>query len=279
MIKQGWDHFEVTRQEPKVDFCEKKYVFDAMKAPDAKRDPVFDASAKCPVYAIPEDIADAVREKQQQDQVETARLIARGAPVARINTGIDGGMNRVFAAKLQDGSTGLSEGGEGQGLSLLAMTRAPGTIPSHVNPPRGPVSSPAEPLAASMGAPAPATRVASAAPAAQSDGFFSSLARKVGIGGGSTDTTASAPPAIPAKPKVIEARRSSEPPPRPEAVVPKATAAAPKTSDIKQASSSRPPLKPSLSDSPAPAAAPAQVAGSQPIVPANSFDSRFSAVK
>ena len=67
MIKEGYDHFEVTRQEPKVDFCEKKYVFDAIKAPNATRDPVFDASAKCPAYAIPDEIADAVREKQQAD--------------------------------------------------------------------------------------------------------------------------------------------------------------------------------------------------------------------
>src|SRR6478735_4173327 len=59
MIKEGYDHFEVTRQEPKVDFCEKKYVFDAVKAPDAKRDPVFDASAKCPAYVIPDEVADA----------------------------------------------------------------------------------------------------------------------------------------------------------------------------------------------------------------------------
>src|SRR3979490_471602 len=220
MIKEGWDHFEVTRQEPKVDFCEKKYVFDAIKAPNAKSDPVFDASAKCPVYAIPDDIADAVREKQQQEQAETAKLIAKGTPVARTNTGIDGGMNRVFAAKLPDGSTGLSEGGDGQGLSLVALSRAPGTIPSHVNPPRGPVTSPEEPLAASMApaqAPTPATRVASAVPNAQSDGFFSSLARKVGLGG--ADTTATAQP-IPAKPKVIEAKRN--PPPRPETAAPKA---------------------------------------------------------
>src|ERR1700719_3649493 len=35
MIKEGYDHFEVTRQEPRVDFCEKKYVFDAAKPPDA----------------------------------------------------------------------------------------------------------------------------------------------------------------------------------------------------------------------------------------------------
>ena len=99
MIKEGYDHFEVTRQEPKVDFCEKKYVFDAVKAPNATREPVFDASAKCPAYAIPDEIADAVREKQQQDAAETAKLIAKGTPVARINTGIDGGMNKVFAAK------------------------------------------------------------------------------------------------------------------------------------------------------------------------------------
>jgi murein L,D-transpeptidase YafK len=272
MIKEGYDHFEVTRQEPKVDFCEKKYVFDATKAPDAKRDPVFDPAAKCPAYVIPDEVADAVRGKQQQEQAETAKLIARGTPVARINTGIDGGMNKVFAAKLPDGSTGLSEGGEGQSLSLLALSRAPGTIPSHVNPPRGPVTSPDEPLAASIAPPqAPATRVASASPNGQSDGFFSNLARKVGLGG--ADATASAEPAA-AKPKVIEAKRNEPQPPK---------VAAPKTADTRQAAA-HPPLKPAISDAPAATAAPAPandglVAGSVPIVQANSFESRFSAVK
>jgi murein L,D-transpeptidase YafK len=278
MIKEGYDHFEVTRQEPKVDFCERKYVFDAVKAPDAKREPVFDAAAKCPAYVIPDEVADAVREKQQEDQVETTKLISRGTPVARANPGIDGGMNKVFAAKLPDGSTGLSEGGEGQGLSLV-LARAPGTIPSTVNPPRGPVTSPQEPLVASMApaqAPAAATRVASAAPNVQSDGLFSNLARKMGLGGAAADTTASAQP-IPAKPKVIEAKRNE--PSRPEASIQKA--AAPKTADTKQAAA-RPPLKPSVTDSPAAAAPPAKdglVAGAQPIVSANSFESRFSAVK
>jgi hypothetical protein len=279
MIKQGYDHFEVTRHEPTVDFCEKKYVFDAVKAPDAKRDPVFEASAKCPAYVIPDEVADAVREKQQEDQVETARLISRGTPVARINTGIDGGMNKVFASKLPDGSTGLSEGGEGQGLSLLALSRAPGTIPSTVNPPRGPVSSPQEPLVASMApAAAPATRVAAAAPNAESDGFFSSLARKVGFGA-TADTTATAQP-VPAKPKVIEAKRN-EAAPRPEASAPKPSKPETSKPETKQAAA-HPALKPSVSDSQA-AAAPAAkdglVAGSAPIVQSNSFDSRFSAVK
>jgi len=284
MIKEGYDHFEVTKQEPKVDFCEKKYVFDAIRAPNATRDPVFDASAKCPAYALPEEVADAVRERQATDLAETAKLIAKGTPVAQMNTGIDGGMNKVFAARVPEGNTGLSEGGDSQGLSVLAMSRAPGTIPSTVNPPRAPASpsnnllqgAPEEPRLAAAPAPtAGPTRVANAAPTAQSDGFFSSLARKVGIGGtaDATATTASAPP--PAKPKVIEAKRT-EAPQRPEAAVPKT--AAPKVAAVKPA------LKPSVSDAPAQAAAPApaapsQVAGSAPIVSSNSFDSRFGAVK
>jgi murein L,D-transpeptidase YafK len=275
MIKEGYDHFEVTRQEPRVNFCEKKYVFDAVKPPDAKQDPVFQASAKCPAYVIPDEVADAVRERQQEEQAETAKLIARGTPVAKLNTGIDGGMNQVFAARLPGGNTGLSEGGEGQSLSLLALSRAPGTIPSTVNPPRAPGAD--EPVVA---APAPAsapppTRVASAAPTAQSDGFFSNLARKIGLGGDTTATAAPPPP--PAKPKA-EAKRGEQP--HPEAAAPKAAASKP--AETKQAAT-RPPLKPSVTDSAPAAETPAPkdtlVAGSRPIMQSNSFDSRFGAIK
>src|SRR6201746_160316 len=151
MIKEGYDHFEVTKQEPKVDFCEKKYVFDAVKSPDAKHDPVFEASAKCPAYVIPDEVADTVRQKQREEEAETAKLIAKGTPVARMNTGIDGGMNRVFAAHIPDGNTGLSDGGGGQCLELALSSpqRPPGPMPAGVNPPRGQVTSPDEPLLAS----------------------------------------------------------------------------------------------------------------------------------
>jgi murein L,D-transpeptidase YafK len=273
MIKVGYDHFELTRQEPKVTYCEKKYVFDAIRAPNAKNDPVFNVSAKCPAYAIDEQLADAMQQRQEEEQAEFNRLVARGTPVARLNTGIDGGMNPIFASHVPGGSTGLSEGGDGQGLSLLTLSRAPGTIPGTVNPPRAPWQAQQggdEPAVAATAPPAQGTRVASAAPAQapQSEGFFASLARKVGIGG--ADTTASAPPAAPAKPK-------AEAKPLPKAFKPVET---------KQATASRPPLKPSVADAPAPAAASAapppkdtMVAGSQPIVQTNSFDSRFSAAK
>jgi hypothetical protein len=110
-----------------------------------------------------------------------------------------------------------------------------------------------------------APTLASAAPPEQSDGFFSRLARKVGLGGGeAADATAVTAPPVLSKPKVTEARHSD----------PKAT---------RQAQAGpRPPLKPSVSDPASPPAATAKdttVAGSQAIVPANSFDSRFSATQ
>jgi murein L,D-transpeptidase YafK len=277
------DQFEVTKQEPRVDFCEKKYVFNAIKKPGATRDLVFDASAKCPDYAMSDEMADAVREKQATDLAETARLIAKGTPVARSSTGVDGGMNKVFAARVPEGNTGLSDGGDAQSLQSFSLARAPGTIPSHVNPPKAPVDGKATPsenllmgapdqpklAAAPAGTPAP-TRVANAAPAAQEEGgFFSNLARKVGIGGANAEATASTPP--PAKPKV-EAKPATAPP-----QTSTAKPAAPKH-DTKQAAA-KPPLKPAVSDAPTHAAKDNQVAGSAPIVSPNSFDNRFGAVR
>jgi murein L,D-transpeptidase YafK len=286
MIKEGNDLFEVTHQEPKVDFCDKHYVFDAIRAPDATRDPVFQASAKCPAYAMADDVADALHQKQEADQAEFNKLAAKGVPTAKLNTGIDGGMNQIFASHVPGGNTGLSDGGEGQGLSLVAMSRAPGTIPGTVNPPHEPGS---DGTAFAVAAPpptssAPSTRVASAAPVApapqqsqpQSEGFFTSLARKAGFGSSATaDTTATTPPPAPAKPKAAEAKR-------PESVVRL------KPAETKQAAA-RPPLKPSVTDkdgasepqqaAQAPAAPPNVVSGAQPIVQSSSFDNRFSAVK
>jgi hypothetical protein len=114
---------------------------------------------------------------------------------------------------------------------------------------------------------APATRIASVAPEAKSEGFFSSLARKVGLSRADTTSTA-----VPAKPKVIEAKDT----PRPSAAVPK-PAAAPKPADTRVATATRPPFKPTVSD-PAgtPPAKDALVAGAQPIMPASSIRNRFS---
>src|SRR5262249_43070067 len=56
MIKEGYDHFEVTHLEPQVDVCEKRYIFDA-ESTDR-----FSSAERCPAYKVREDIAVAARE-------------------------------------------------------------------------------------------------------------------------------------------------------------------------------------------------------------------------
>jgi hypothetical protein len=247
-----------------------------IKAPNATRDPVFDASPSASLHHSDE-LADAVRERNNRTPPGFKLIERRRLP---LNTGVDGGMNKIFAARVPEGNTGLSEGGDSQSLASLTFARAPGTIPATVNPPRAPsdnllLGAPQEPKIAAAPAPtAGPTRVANAAPAAQSDGFFSTspegrYQRHRRYGGKHSKPRARPPPPS-AKPKVIEAKRSEPPHP----------AAAPKA-ETKQAAA-KPALKPSVSDTAAaaaPAPAPAQVAGSAPIVSTSSFDSRFWAVK
>ncbi|MEO8669411.1 MAG: murein L,D-transpeptidase family protein, partial [Bauldia sp.] len=71
MLKAGADQFEVTRKPPKVDVCNKGYVFNA----DAGG-ATFDASAACPAYSVPDWISTAVAAKQASDEVRMASAAA-----------------------------------------------------------------------------------------------------------------------------------------------------------------------------------------------------------
>jgi hypothetical protein len=120
MIKQGYDHFEVTHLEPRVDVCEKSYIFDA-EATDR-----FSPAERCPAYKVREDIAVAVREKQHRDDIEIVELINRGIPTVPVTTGGDGGMNATFLAAVRS-----------QRDAGAVIRTASGTIPAYVNPPEG----------------------------------------------------------------------------------------------------------------------------------------------
>jgi len=121
MIKEGYDSFEITRREPKVDVCEKRYVFNAESSSK------FSGADHCPAYRVPQDLVSQLRAKQHQDEAQTAELISRGTPVAPERTGVDGGMNPTFLAAVK------SHGGPG-----ALIKTASGTIPAHVNPPSEP---------------------------------------------------------------------------------------------------------------------------------------------
>src|SRR6188508_13235 len=64
MLKVGSDHFEVTHQQPKVDVCERRYVFDAVAPDGSDKSLNFNPRGTCPVYDVPKEIAEAVRDKE-----------------------------------------------------------------------------------------------------------------------------------------------------------------------------------------------------------------------
>ncbi len=130
-LKQGYDHFEVTKQEPKVDVCERRYVFNASSPENASRPVSFSPSGKCPAYEVPPEIAQLVAERQTKDQAEAAQLASfvAAAPVKR---GVDGGMNPVFLAQMQTATTdndGRVTGGQ------VTTIHTPGALPRTCNNP------------------------------------------------------------------------------------------------------------------------------------------------
>src|SRR5262245_61019149 len=69
MLKEGNDHFLVSHLAPKVDVCERRYVFDAYPTNSSK--PVaFDPAGKCPTFFVDPKIARLALEKQRADEVE-----------------------------------------------------------------------------------------------------------------------------------------------------------------------------------------------------------------
>ena len=126
MLKEGYDHFEATRQEPKVAVCEKRYVFDPAQPENASKPLSFNAKAKCPVYQLDPTIADAVLETRRKEQFQMAEYSARNIATVPARHGIDGGMNPVFMAKL---GTNNAFDNNGRTYQLAGNTQAPGYLP------------------------------------------------------------------------------------------------------------------------------------------------------
>ena len=95
MIKEGYDHFELTRQVPKVDFCEKKYVFNRSAVNGGK----FSASAACPPSELPASLASA--EAAYQLKYEAAFTTALQKYAALPVPIVTGGKSRALDKKWQ----------------------------------------------------------------------------------------------------------------------------------------------------------------------------------
>jgi murein L,D-transpeptidase YafK len=99
MLKIGNDHFEATHLEPKIDVCDKHYVFDAVQ-PRGTGSIVFNATGHCPAYVVNPEIASPALEKSHADEVQYAALVKANTWTAPVHSGLDGGMNRVFLAQV-----------------------------------------------------------------------------------------------------------------------------------------------------------------------------------
>ncbi|HRF08853.1 MAG TPA: murein L,D-transpeptidase family protein [Xanthobacteraceae bacterium] len=97
MLKEGSDHFEVTRQEPKIDVCNRRYIFNAV--PDDPMKP-FDPSRPCPSYHLQPEIAQLLQNRQNADKNDITSLFARSTPAAPVRTNNDGGSNPAFAGRV-----------------------------------------------------------------------------------------------------------------------------------------------------------------------------------
>ena len=310
MLKEGYDHFEATHQEPKVAVCEKRYVFDAVAPGNASRSLSFNARGACPAYQLNPAIATAVFDHRREELFHMAQYIAQDVPVVPLRSGIDGGMNPVFEAQLTTQEMYDSSG------RLIQVATAPGALPRKnrklllastvVLPQPTPTAQPAVMASAQMPEAAPPPTDGEALQRQQSSsGWFDNLlgnseaqtapsalapeSNPVALRGTNTDMaakprrtasvrTASGPIALhpklheAARPKKVNAVAHNAPAPTPQPPVQQAVddqkkAAPAPAPELRTAYSAAPPSNNNL------------LAGAQPVVPANTFEGRWAAIR
>ena len=278
MLKEGSDHFEVTHMEPKVDVCDRHYVFDAQQPANSTKPFAFSPSGRCPAYEVADEIAGPALEKQRNDEYQIAQLTRLNAPVAPIVMGTDGGMNRVFVAKLQETQPVYDNDGH---------IHAP---PVHPGMPQPTISGPRED-------PETAMKTASV----QKPGLFGGLFDRTTTQSTSqsTNQVASADPNSNSESffaRLFKPKSEAAPQPAPQATTLAGLKPAPAPRKVETAkletSKSEPPKaeaqKAEAPAAPTPRAQAPQVAsavpaglikGAQPLVPAGSFDSRWAGLQ
>ena len=254
MIKIGNDHFEATHLEPRVDVCDRHYVFDAAQPPGSTKSIIFNPTGHCPAYVVNPEIAGPALEKSHADEVQYAQLVKSNTWVAPIHSGLDGGMNRVFLAQVG-------------GSIPPARVPPPGALPTQPPPVAMADNGGAQPTLANkiFGGFFGQTQVAATETGIQERGSEPAA----------TGTAAAAPKARPraeptavaeAKPRAVvaEAKPRGAGPRKNDTVKsePQQVAAAPKTAPQQEAN-----------------AAPPTMSGAQAVVPAGNFDSRWGGLQ
>jgi len=177
MLKEGYDHFDLLGQPPKVDVCEHRYIFNSTPAEGRS----FNASAECPVMSMPESIRVAMGEKQARDNQRMLELATRqggtGAAGLQVALGTPSSVERSISAPMSVATAPVSlEPTEPTTTASVAPVAAEATAFAATEPA---VSAPAAavseaPASAPTARPAAPVAVATApaAPAADADSAF-----------------------------------------------------------------------------------------------------------
>ncbi len=274
MIKEGNDHFEVTHLEPKVDVCNRHYVFDAQAA-SASKSVVFNPTGPCPAYTMAPEVASLTLDKEHKDDAQYAQFVRINTQTAPIRTGLDGGMNRVFLSQV---------GGN--------IPPARKTAPLPPQPPPVAVDN-------TSGQPTFASRMlgglfgssAAAEPAQVAAADTRAVERGEANGGGffsSLFASKEAEPAIPAAPPATTAtveRSKAKPAARYEtAATTTKLKPEPRKTERQETAAAAPKAKPAPQEQEADAAAPpattaSLMKGAQAVMPSGSFDSRWGGLQ
>lgn len=209
-LKQGSDNFEVTKAEPKVDACGKKYVFNATTGPLS----TFEPTMGCPSYQVQPDIARAVAVKEKTDNILIAQL-SKSEPPAPEYVAQNGRMRRtldqpiIAVAAAQPSMPGMPASDP---VTVAAVAAPSEPVLASVGPAKpmlAPVA-PARPVLVAKAAQQPMTTVALSTPATveeasttKVEGNF--LSRMFG----GADEPAAQPQATPAVVQVASARTAA----------------------------------------------------------------------
>jgi hypothetical protein len=263
-------------------------VFDAVPPAGSTKPLSFTPSGRCPVYETDPNVAEQAMAKQKNDDYQFAQM--QNVSTVPIETGTDGGMNRVFMSKLENPTYSYDNEGH-----LHVPPLQPGRLPPQIstkessyaaNNPSGTgggaVSSffgglfnkNSTRVAATDTSSTGSTSAAPTSPASSQThtGFFSSLfssnhddTQQANAAGDAEQTaTATAPPAKPNKPAARQRNNTDSQKSEPQVADTAKPKAAPTSAPQKEANGAAPP--PSNNG---------MLNGAQPVVPAGTFSSRW----
>jgi hypothetical protein len=314
MLKEGYDHFEATKQEPKVAVCEKRYVFNPAQSENASKPLKFDAKGKCPAYELDKNIADAVTEKRRSEQSQMAEYIGRNISTVAMRQGVDGGMNPVFATKL---ASHEEFDNNGRVYQVAGNSQAPGALPRTPIANSATVDTPPQPQAqpdisetvqmAKVRMPTPAPRAKEGEAPTEQPTTIAGLIGNM-FGGAKAEAKPEAPVAEESQPAALRGSKTEVAAAKPKKAATFQTASAPVPQPApREAAPAKPaqvatntpeaapkprviPIEKKETPQPAerdmrtafsapPAAPSGLLSGAQPVVPAGTFDSRFSGLR